>query len=198
MVAGWPARGWWPRVTAYRITVRQVTSERFAPFGQLLTAEGTRRSIDLYGSTIDVYSSGIIDSDRPVEILVSRSSVREFRLHFLERHFELAQSFIPLGGEPFVVAVARPDARLESGVPAFDEIHAFVVPGYVGVTVHRGTWHEPPFALVDDSVRLTTSHTDLTQGLESKLNEEGEIRQLDVDKRNIEERTGIVVRIDLS
>jgi ureidoglycolate lyase len=180
------------------VTARPLEAEAFERFGSVLAATGERRPIDLYGGSIDVYRGGPIDADVPVEFLLSRSSVREFRVTFLERHMLLAQSFFPLAGGGFVSVVAAPDAELsEHGIPAFDEIHAFLVPAACGITLHRGTWHEPPYPLGDGMIRLTTSHADLTHGLESALDERGEISRLDVDKRNITERSGVVVRIAL-
>lgn len=180
------------------VTAESLRADAFAPFGKVLGPAGDRRPINLYGGSVDVYRAGVIDTDVPVEFLISRSSVREFRIHFLERHMHLAQSFFPLAGGGFIAVVARPDASLgEYGVPAFDAIHAFLVGPGSGITLHRGTWHEPPFPLADGLIRLTTSHAELTAGLESALDERHEIAKLDVDKRNITERTGTVVRITL-
>jgi len=180
------------------VTARPLDTEAFAPFGRVLAAQGQRRPIDLYGGSIDVYRGGPIDADVPVEFLLSRSSVREFRVNFLERHMLLAQSFFPLAGGGFISVVAAPDATLsEHGIPAFDEIHAFLVPEACGITLHRGTWHEPPYPLGDGMIRLTTTHADLSDGLESALNERNEIAALDVDKRNVTERSGVAVRIAL-
>ena len=180
------------------VTARPLDADSFAPFGIVLAARGERRPINLYGGTIDVYRGGPIDADVPVEFLLSRSSVREFRVNFLERHMLLGQSFFPLAGGGFIVVVAAPDAPLsEHGIPALDEIHAFLVPAACGITLHRGTWHEPPFPLGEDMIRLTTTHADLSDGLESALDERREISGRDVDKRNITERSGVVVRIAL-
>ena len=180
------------------VKAEPLSEDAFAPYGTVLAAEGQRRSIDLYGSTIDVFSAGRVDADVPVDIFMSRSSIREFRVHFLERHMLLAQMFVPLCGTPFVVVVGRPDAREdENGIPLVDEISAFFVPGDKAVTIHRGTWHEPPFPLADDSLRLTTTHAALTSGLESKLNEHGEINHNDVEKRNVSARSGYVLRLEL-
>jgi ureidoglycolate lyase len=180
------------------VTARPLEAGAFEPFGSVLAAAGDRRPIDLYDGSIDVYRGGPIDADVPVEFLISRSSVREFRVHFLERHMHLAQSFFPLAGGGFISVVARPDARLsEHGIPVFEEIRAFLVPPGCGITLHRGTWHEPPFPLADGMIRLTTSHADLSAGLESALNDRREISALDVDKRNITERSGVIVRIAL-
>ncbi len=175
-----------------------LTREAFAPFGEVLGLEGLERlPIDIYGDRIDVYRPGVFESDQPVEFLLTRNRLREFRVHFLERHVELTQTFVPLAGHPFILAVAPPDCREEDGIPALDEVHAFFVPGDVAVNLHRGTWHEPPFPLVDGALTLYTSHRALTQGLQSELDERGGIHKLDVEKRNITERRGVVLRIEL-
>jgi ureidoglycolate lyase len=180
------------------ITAEVLTREAFAPFGEILTLEGEDRlPIDLYGDRIDVFRPALIHADTPIEWLLVRSRIREFRVHFLERHEDLAQAFIPLAGHPFVSVVAAPDAREENGLPAFDEVHAFLVPGDRGIQIHKRTWHEPPFPLTDGGLCLITSHQALTAGLGSKLDEKREIHQLDVDKRNVTERTGYVLKVQL-
>jgi ureidoglycolate lyase len=180
------------------ITAEPLTPEAFAAFGQVLTTEGQERlPIDTYGGTIDVYRPARLESDQPVEFLVSRSRLREFRVLFLERHVQLTQTFVPLDGHAFVSVVARAEAREEHGIPALDEIHGFVVPGGTGINIARGVWHEPPFPLVDGSVQLVTSHQALTAGLGAAFDERLEIYEKDVEKRNVTERTGVVLRVQL-
>jgi ureidoglycolate lyase len=180
------------------IVAEPLTTEAFAPFGEVLTLEGQERlPIDLYGDRIDVYRPALIHADTPIEWLLVYLRLREFRIHFLERHEELAQAFVPLAAHPFISVVAAPDAREEDGVPAFDEVRAFIVPGDRGIQIHRGTWHEPPFPLVDGALCLVTSHQALTAGLGSELDERREIHRLDVDKRNITERTGKILKVQL-
>lgn len=180
------------------ITAELLTPEAFAPFGYVLSPEGREREpIDLYGGTKDVYRVAAIETDRPMEWLVTRSMMRDFRVLYLERHLELTQAFIPLGGAPVIVVVARADAREEDGMPALDELHAFIVPGNAGAQIHRGVWHEPPFPLVDGSLQITTSHQSLTKGLGADLDTRGEIKEADVEKRNMLERAGYVVEIRL-
>lgn len=179
----------------HTITAEMLTAERFAPFGQILGLEGQERlPIDLYPN-VDVFRPAVIHADTDIEWLLTRTGIREFRLLFLERHTQLAQAFIPLCGTPFVSAMAPPDAREEDGFPALDEIRAFIIPGDCGIQINAGVWHEPPFGLVDGSLQLITSHQALTKGLGTELNERREIAQLDVEKRNLTERTGKVLRI---
>jgi len=175
-----------------------LTAQAFEPFGSVIAIEnGERLNIDLYGDQMIVFRCGTVDSDVPVDLLISRSSIREFVVRFLERHHKLAQTFIPLDGAPFITVVARPNAEETNGLPALDEIHAFLVPGKTAVTLRRGTWHEPPYPLTNNATRLATTHAQLTVGLQTALDAHNEIHYDDVDKRNVLERSGHLVRIGL-
>ncbi len=109
----------------------------------------------------------------------------------------MTQTMIPLGGQPYVAVVAEPGAPEENGFPVLDSIKAFHVPGDVSVNLFRGTWHEPPFPSVDRQMFLITSHERLTLGLQQPLDENGELNQLDVEKRSPQHRLGINVRVVL-
>lgn len=183
----------------HSIVAETLTADAFAPFGTVLTHEGVDPlPIRLYDGVKTYRPAPLdVDSDEPLEWLIVEGALREFRIHYLERHFKLAQAFIPMGGQPAVLAVASPDCRLEQGVPAPEEVRAFLIPGNAAVQIHRGTWHEPPFALVEGSTMLITSHQALTAGLGQELNEDGGINVMDVDKRNITESSRAVYRIQL-
>lgn len=186
------------KIEVRTIKAELLTRKAFAPFGEVLSLEGLDPlPIELYGDRIDVYRPGYFESDQPVEFLLTRSKIREFRVIYIERHLELTQTFIPLARHPFISVVARPNSPEEDGIPALHEMHAFLVPGHAAINIHRGTWHELPFPLVEGALMLVTSHQALTKGLESKVSEGREIHQLDVEKRNIEERTGMSLRVEL-
>ena len=180
------------------VRVEPISREAFAPFGHLLAIDGAERlPRRTYGGTIESFHAGPLDADVALEWIVARFNVREFAVQYVERHFQIAQAFVPLGGAPVIMVVARPDARLEEEIPAVDELRAFMVPGGAGVALHRRTWHEPPFPLVDGTRVLLTNHRRLMEELGSELDARGEIRKTDVDKRNVTERAGIVVRLAL-
>lgn len=181
----------------HTITAEVVTAAGFAPFGTVLGPDGVEARTTAMYAGITLYSPGAIQADTDLEWLFTRTDVREFRLLYLERHMLLGQAFIPVGGDPFLLVVAPADAREEDGFPVFDDIRAFIVPGNRGVQVDAGVWHEPPFGLVDGSCQLLTSHRKLTQGLHEGLNRNREIAQLDVEKRNLTDRTGKILKITL-
>lgn len=183
---------------ARTITARRLTQESFREYGDVLSFEESEPlPIDLYGDDIAVRRQSYFESDQPVEFLITRSRVRDLRVQFLERHVQLTQTFLPLGGQPFLMVVGHPDAADSGGVPDLAQVEAFLVPGRAGIKLHRGTWHELPFPLEDGSVHLVTSHRALTEGLEDGPAGRGEIHDRDVEKRNLDERLDFELRVTL-
>ena len=178
------------------IPAEMASVDGFAPFGELLTTVG-EPTPHVYGDALAPYRAGRLRSDAEVEWIITTYRLREFRVQYLERHHNITQAFIPLGGDPIVVAVARPDAPLTNGVPDLQEVRAFVVPGTMAVNLHLGTWHEVPFPTVEGQTTLLTSHSGVTAGWAS-LDESGEIDrpEADEEKRDVLERTGVRLVID--
>lgn len=181
------------------IRIERVSRQAFAPFGTLLSPEGVEKlQRHVYEGKIESYRPGTFESDRPVEWVISRLGIRSYTVVYLERHFLFTQTFIPLGGNPMVMVVARPDARLENDIPAPEEVRAFLVPGDAAVNIHRGTWHEPPYPLVEGSLVLMTNHRVLNEGLGSRPDEHQELQKPDLDKRNVAERAGLLLKLELN
>ena len=165
-------------VSVRTIAVEPLTQDAFAPFGDVLEPRGEALP-HVYGDTMDVYQPGMHECDVETEFIVTR-----YRL--------------PMGGAPFVLTVAAPDAPLENGLPVLDSVRAFLVPGEAAAAAHRGTWHEVPLPLVDNSLTLLTSHHGVTSGW-AELDEEQEIHKGDTDeeKLNVTDRSGVVLMLDL-
>jgi ureidoglycolate lyase len=180
------------------IAAEPVSVEGFAPFGELLTTVG-EPTPHVYGDALAPYRAGSLRCDAEVEWIITTYHLREFRVQYLERHHNITQTFIPLGGDPIVVAVAAPDATLTLGVPDPSEVRAFIVPGTTAVNLHMGTWHEVPFPTVEGQITLLTSHSGVTTGWAS-LDSSGEIDrpESDEEKRDVLERTGVRLIIDTS
>lgn len=180
------------------ISAELATVEGFAPYGELLTTIG-EPTPHVYGDTLAPYRAGRLRSASEVEWIITTYHLREFRVLYLERHHNITQTFIPLGGDAMVVAVARPDAPLVNGVPALDEVRAFIIPGTMAANLHLGTWHEVPFPTVEGQTTLLTSHAGVTTGW-AELDESGEIDRAESaeEKRDVTERTGVRLMIDTS
>lgn len=148
--------------TTRKLAFETVTAENFKPFGRVLTDAGrTRLPINTYGSNLDLYREGF-ESDQPTEWFIVRGKNRGTQVLFLERHQQLTQTFIPVGGNGFHTVVAPPNCREEDGFPALSELRGFYVPGDSAIQIHRATWHENPMPERDNTLLLVTSHANLT------------------------------------
>lgn len=121
------------------IPLEPLSPQAFAPFGQVIaeheaapvfTGAGLRAwrmSYEVAGET---------------ELMVVRYDHRPLAFTMLERHLNVSQSFVALGGAPSVMAVAAPtDPNDRSSVPEPGRVRAFLVPGSIGILLWRGTWH---------------------------------------------------------
>jgi ureidoglycolate lyase len=186
-------------VTTHYVTAEPLVPETFERFGTIIstdTLEG-RVATHIYGGAIEGFKGPEIEANEgPIQILLSRTRMREFRVDYFERHHALSQTYVPLNGHTFIWVLAPPDAREEDGIPAFDEIHAFILPGDAAVKMHIGTWHESPFALRPGGVFFVISDVDINQSVRRDYNENGEIDNLPVvERRNVTLRTGKELRI---
>ncbi|GAA1933656.1 ureidoglycolate lyase [Nocardioides hwasunensis] len=173
------------------IVPEPVTAEAFAPFGEVISLDATPQlPIDLYNGLNAIHGPVVLQADETPEFILFRVGLRGGEIRYMERHHGMTQTFIPLNGDPFVSVVAPPDAPLVDGFPDIATIRAFLVPGDVVLNIHRGTWHEPPFPTVDQQKFLISSTPGVTGGLQSAVDDNGEVHKLDVDKRNPVFRTG--------
>lgn len=129
------------------IVARPLTRDDFAPFGEVLAAEGML-SFPINEGRAQRYHAlaavdAVQDGGRPVISLFRTEPVTlPFALRLLERHRLGSQAFMPLHAEPFLVVVAPNMAGDKPGVPV-----AFLTDGRQGVNFRRGTWHSPLLAL---------------------------------------------------
>jgi ureidoglycolate lyase len=164
--------------TTLVLKAEPITPEAFAPFGVVMTEAGRKRlPINTYGDKLDLYREDFA-SDQPIEWFIVNGRPRWNGILFLERHMQLTQTFIPMG-KPILTVVARPDAKEENGFPILSELKAFFVPGDTAFQVKRGTWHENPMPLGDNTRLLVTSHTNLTIG--HQQNPDPKLKDLPVD-----------------
>ncbi|AHM02596.1 Ureidoglycolate hydrolase [Roseibacterium elongatum DSM 19469] len=137
-----------------RIAIQPLTAEAFAPFGDVLEAEGAPDKIineGLCGRFHDCARLDFSDGRAGISLFKSEARALPYTLRMVERHPLGSQAFLPMTLDPFLVIVA-PDEGDAPGEPL-----AFrTVPGQ-GINFLRGTWHgvltplsEPGlFAVVD-------------------------------------------------
>jgi ureidoglycolate lyase len=128
------------------LPIRPLTAQAFAPFGEVIeAAASTMRLIN--GGTTErfhaLFAPETAGEGARVIVNIFRSQPRTFpyEVNMMERHPFGSQSFSPLSGRPFLVAVS-PD---EDGRPG--EPQVFLAAPHQGVNYRRNTWHHPLMAI---------------------------------------------------
>ena len=120
------------------ISIQPITAEAFAPFGDLLRAEGEPDRIinqGLCGRHHDLALIDVSDGRTGISLFDAVPRSLPYTLDMMERHPLGSQAFLPMSLQPFLVIVA-PDAGGRPGTPV-----AFLTGPGQGVNYHRGTWH---------------------------------------------------------
>lgn len=123
------------------IVAAPITSEAFAPFGDVLHCPANPGR--------DYFDAGLANGRPEVSASLSLSHVAPIaemplRVTQMERHEFSSQSFVPLDVSRYVI-LAAPKAG--SGGPDFAKARAFLVPGTVGITYRIDVWHHPMVVL---------------------------------------------------
>ena len=128
------------------LTPEPLTAEAFAPFGSVIEASDAAVKIDINQghavrydrlAEIDVADGG----GAGVISLFRARPLAELVLKAFERHPLGSQSFVPLGGRPYLVAVA-PAGDFDAG-----SIRLFRAEPHQGVHYAKGVWHHFLLAL---------------------------------------------------
>lgn len=123
--------------SVHDLRIEPLTEQAFAPFGQIISLKDRmpdfRTASGTEGWQVD-FRSG-----RPL-LMVLRTPYQPWRFSKLERHFELTQTFLPLGGSPAAVVVAPPSSD-RTAIPDPSEVRAFLLDGTMGYVLAAGTWH---------------------------------------------------------
>ncbi len=121
------------------ITLEPLTGDAFAPYGQLIAARDEPPAFK--APHLDAWQMDFA-VDGEIELMVVRYIHQEMRWTTMERHFDITQSFVALGGVASVMVVADPtDANDRSILPRPETVRAFLVDGAQGVMLWRGAWH---------------------------------------------------------
>jgi len=129
-----------------RVTPRPLTADAFAPYGEVISArDGVEQYPINYGATTRFNALARVDAaaegGAPVISIFRSTPLPELVLKIMERHPLGSQAFMPLNGQPYLVAVA-PAGELD---PA--SIEVFLAAGDQGVNYAAGTWHHYSLAL---------------------------------------------------
>ena len=183
-------------LTEHHLKVEPATVENVAPFGALL---GRRSGVQPTG--LDYYG-GAVAMSRPVnyqcssqtELSLTSLKRRPFQVKYLERHFQHTQTFIPLGGKPFIAVLAPPN---KDDMPDLKAVRALRFDGDAGFCLHLGTWHEFPFALDDDTDIVVALSSQVTEDLHHRAENGIEAFGPALDTKDMTLRAGVVFVLDV-
>lgn len=170
------------------LTPEPLTAEAFAPFGRVIEAWDAAARLDInqghavrYDRLADVDVAD--EGGTGVVSLFRARPLAEPVLKQFERHPLGSQTFMPLSGKPYLVAVAPPGA--------FDpaQIRLFRAEGHQGVHYAKGTWHHFLLVLEPDTDFLVIDRAgpgdnceevELGTGEETRVRSQTKITQLGV------------------
>ncbi|HEX2148243.1 MAG TPA: ureidoglycolate lyase [Pseudorhizobium sp.] len=122
------------------LPIRPLTNAAFAPFGDVIEANPATIRLINNGTTERFHRLATVETEGEGAIIsLFRGQPRQFpyAIAMMERHPFGSQSFSPLSGRPFLVAVAE-DIGGRPGEPM-----VFLARGDKGVNYRRNAWHHP-------------------------------------------------------
>jgi len=130
------------------LTPEPLTAEAFAPFGNVIEASDAADRIDInQGHAVRYDALAEADcADGGGHVVLSLFRARPLAepvLKVFERHPLGSQSFVPLGGKPYLVAVAPAGEFYPTAV------RVFRADGHQGVHYAKGVWHHFLLVLED-------------------------------------------------
>jgi len=178
------------------IQVQKATPEALKPYGDILGYDETVEPmpIEFYGGAAKVRRVADFVSQSPTEMPVVTLQRRPLDVRWMERHFKHTQAFISLGSKPFVACFAPPN---DKDLPDLDKVEAFLFDGSSGFVMKIGTWHEFPFALVDNTNMLVILTKEATEGLVKDNVIQDEALSSDLEKKDLLKRKNITFRLSL-
>lgn len=180
----------------HHLPLETATVEKIRPFGALLSrdAGGTLTGLDYYRGAVAVSKPVNFQCASSPELSLASLQRRPFQVHYLERHFQHTQSFIPLGGKPWIAVLAPPT---DGDMPDLDAARAFRFEGNQGLCMHIGSWHEFPFPVEDQTDMVVVLSTQTSQDLRTRATNGIEAFGPDLDKKDMTLRAGVTLVIDV-
>ncbi|MDY6782684.1 MAG: ureidoglycolate lyase [Cyanobacteriota bacterium] len=137
-----------------RLAARDITSENFKPYGQLIVPSREGKPYDSTDAQLNL-------SQGTPRFYIMCLNHRGLKFHQITRHRRCTQCLGSLQGKDWFIAVAPPG---DGDKPELDKIAAFCIPGNAFIKLERGTWHAGPYFEHDvvDFYNLELSDTNET------------------------------------
>lgn len=178
-----------------RYKIEPATPESIAPYGALIGPRAAVKpsGIAYYVGAVSTGRQVDFQCDGPLEISLATLQRRPLEVHYMERHLQHTQTFIPIGNKPFMAILAPP---CPGDMPEFDEIKAFRFEGDTGLCIHRGTWHEFPFPVEDDTHIAVLLSSQTSRDLKHRAPNGIEAFGPDLEKIDITLRAGLCLVLE--
>ena len=174
------------------IRAEEATPTALEGYGDILGRTDVPVAVSEFMETVELRKPVRFSSDDKTILSLATVHRRPLEVRWLERHYKHTQTFIPLGGKPFVIALAKPTAA-EFPDPA--DVRAFLFDGSCGITMHVGTWHEFPFALIDPTDLVVILRSETNQNLHNVSDNEASGE--DLDKRDVAKRASVRISVTI-
>lgn len=133
--------------SAIKLPVRPLSKQAFAPYGDVIEVDDAVEHFTINeGSTERYHDLAELEPGTEGKIIASifRGQARTLpiKINMMERHPLASQAFVPMGSEPYLIVVARPETT-----PTAADLEAFYCTSEQGVNYAKGVWHHPLLAL---------------------------------------------------
>ena len=155
------------------LSIEPLTKQAFAPFGQVLQAQGADHFLINQGTTTRFHALAAVDAGADGRAILSifRGTRRPdpIIIAMLERHPLGTQAFMPLSPHDWLVVVAEQ--------PHADGLRCFQATGVQGVQYDTNIWHHPLLVLAPEQDFLVVDRQGPGDNLEEiQLEPRAEIR----------------------
>ena len=132
-----------------KIRIEKLTKAAFAPFGEVVEAEGAKEIPINQGFAVRRNALGTVDvathdGDVNISLFVAQPRPMPIAIEVMERHPDGTQLFYPLQDRPWLIVVCDDPHQADS-------YRAFLATGRQGVNYFRNIWHHPLLVLDSDS-----------------------------------------------
>lgn len=130
-----------------KLAIKPLTKQSFKPYGDVIEVDDDAHHFTINeGSTERYHDLANLDPGIDGKIIASifRGQARSLpiAITMMERHPRASQAFIPLGNEPYLVVVAKPESK-----PTVNDLEVFYCNSNQGVNYAKNVWHHPLLAL---------------------------------------------------
>lgn len=178
------------------VKVQTPTLEKLKKYGTVLgfNPEVEPLPIEFYDGAAKVRRVAEFRAQGEIEMPITTLQRRPLEVRYMERHPLHTQAFVSLGGKPFIACFAPPN---DKELPDIDQVEAFLFDGSAGFMMHENTWHEFPFAVLDDTQLMVILTRQATDGLVKDNVIQNEAVGPDIEKRDLRERLGISITLEV-